>query len=90
MISRLLTSFLAITLGTNVMFCDSKVVKDGSQNVVYWTAPSVELSRFEKKVVEEWNSSHPDITITWNTIPAGVTSEEVILTAIATRTGPDI
>ena len=88
--SRLLTRFLAITLGTTVMFCDSKVAKDGSRNVVYWTAPSVELSRFEKKVVEEWNSSHPDIPITWNTIPAGVTSEEVILTAIATRTGPDI
>lgn len=79
-----------MTLGATVMFCDSKQVRDGSQNVVYWTAPSVELSRFEKKIVEEWNASHPEAQITWNTIPAGVTSEEVILTAIATRTGPDI
>jgi len=90
MIGRLLIRFIAIMLGTTVMFCDSTQVRDGSQNIVYWTAPSVELSRFEKEVVEEWNSSHPDIQITWNTIPAGVTSEEVLLTAIATRTGPDI
>ena len=90
MTSRLLTRSIAIMLGTTVMFCDTKGSKDGSQDVVYWTAPSVEVSRFEKEVVEEWNSSHPDIPITWRTIPAGVTSEEVILTAIATRTGPDI
>ena len=88
--SRLGIKFIALTLGTTVMFCDSRQARDGSQNIVYWTAPSVELSRFEKKVVEEWNSSHPEARITWNTIPAGVTSEEVILTAIATRTGPDI
>ncbi|MCH8069537.1 MAG: extracellular solute-binding protein [Candidatus Marinimicrobia bacterium] len=75
---------------TIVMSCHSSKVKDAAKDVSYWTAPSVELSRFESKMVEEWNSSHPDSPIDWKTIPAGTTSEEVLLTAIATRTGPDI
>ncbi|MCH7731749.1 MAG: extracellular solute-binding protein [Candidatus Marinimicrobia bacterium] len=84
-----MTLLIYITIYTIVMSCHSSKLEVDA-NVVYWTAPSVELSRFESKMVEEWNSSHPDSTIDWKTIPAGTTSEEVLLTAIATRTGPDI
>lgn len=72
------------------MSCNSSKVEDDTKTLSYWTAPSLELSKFESKMVEEWNLSHPDSLIDWKTIPAGTTSEEVLLTAIATRTGPDI
>ena len=70
--------------------CGSNEKNSGSNGIEYWSAPSMELSRFEKEVVDEWNSTRWETPIDWKTIPAGNTSEEVILTAIATRTGPDV
>ncbi len=89
MIKRITTLGLFITI-TIVMSCHSSKAEDDTKAVSYWTAPSLELSRFESKMVEEWNLRHSDSIIDWKTIPAGTTSEEVLLTAIATRTGPDI
>ncbi len=79
--------FLLIALVSFILACRTQVE---SQDITYWTAPSLELSRFEKEIVGEWNSSHLDAQIDWKTIPAGISSEEVLLTAIATKTGPDI
>ncbi len=90
MIKRLMTLVVFITITTIMMSCHSSNAGVDAKDVSYWTAPSVELSRFESKIVEEWNLLHPDSRIDWKTIPAGTTSEEVLLTAIATRTGPDI
>ncbi len=55
-----------------------------------WTQPNVNSERYWKPVVDEWNASHPNIRIDWKTIPTGGSSEEVILTALATGTQPDI
>jgi multiple sugar transport system substrate-binding protein len=41
-------------------------------------------------VVDRWNAEHPEIQVEWQVIPAGASSEEVLLTAIATGTAPDI
>ena len=90
MIKYLTILAVFITVTTMVMSCHSSKAENDTKNISYWTAPSLELSKFESKVVEEWNLSHPDSRIDWKTIPAGTTSEEVLLTAIATRTGPDI
>ncbi len=76
-----------ITVG---FFCKSTNEETKIKKIVYWTAPSVEVTEFERGIVAEWNSTHPDNQIDWKTIPAGRSSEEVILTAIATKTGPDI
>ncbi|HDY89826.1 MAG TPA: extracellular solute-binding protein [bacterium] len=78
---------LLIVLASSILACRTQV---DSQYITYWTAPSLEVSRFERVMVDEWNYSHPDSPIDWKTIPAGISSEEVLLTAIATRTGPDI
>ncbi len=90
MIKRLLTPLIYITIYTFVMSCHSSKAEDDTKDLSYWTAPSVELSKFESKMVEKWSLIHPESGIDWKTIPAGTTSEEVLLTAIATRTGPDI
>ena len=58
--------------------------------LTFWTAPNPLQEAFWKDVVDEWNATHPKIQIEWQVIPAGASSEEVLLTAIATGTAPDI
>ncbi len=58
--------------------------------IKFWTAPNPQQEAYWKGVVDDWNASHPDIHIEWEVIPAGASSEEVLLTAIATGTAPDI
>ena len=88
--NSLTAGFISIMLCAMLSSCGSEGKEAGSNGFEYWTAPSIELSRFEKDVVDKWNSTHKETPIDWKTIPAGTTSEEVILTAIATRTGPDV
>ena len=70
--------------------CSSSNDRTDTAELIYWTAPSVEVSRFDRAIVEEWHVSRPNDPLKWGTIPAGSTSEEVILTSIATGTNPDI
>ena len=70
--------------------CSSYSDRANTAELIYWTAPSVEVSRFDRAIVEEWHASHANDPLKWGTIPAGTTSEEVILTSIATGTNPDI
>ncbi|MCH7679201.1 extracellular solute-binding protein [candidate division KSB1 bacterium] len=70
--------------------CSSSSDRANTAELIYWTAPSVEVSRFDRAIVEEWHASHANDPLKWGTIPAGTTSEEVILTSIATGTNPDI
>lgn len=58
--------------------------------LVFWTAPNPQQEAFWKEVVAEYESLHPDIDIEWSTIPAAGSSEEAILTAIASGRAPDI
>ncbi len=55
-----------------------------------WTQPNVNSERYWKPIIDEFNSTHTDIQVDWKTIPTGGSSEEIILTAIATGTQPDI
>ena len=86
---RFLTLLVFVSWAVSLS-CRSSNETDNIAKLVYWTAPNVEFSVFDRALVEEWNASHPGRQIKWETIPAGTTSEEVILTAIATGTGPDI
>ncbi|RAO98363.1 sugar ABC transporter substrate-binding protein [Petrotoga sp. 9PW.55.5.1] len=58
--------------------------------LVFWTAPNPQQEAFWKEVVAEYESLHPEIEIEWSTIPAAGSSEEAILTAIASGRAPDI
>lgn len=55
----------------------------------FWTAPNPLQEEFWKTVVTEWNKQRPDIQIEVQTIPAAGSSEEAILTAIASGNTPD-
>jgi multiple sugar transport system substrate-binding protein len=58
--------------------------------LVFWTAPNPLQERFWKETVAEWNANNADIQIKWSTIPAAGSSEEAILTSIASGRMPDI
>ncbi|MDN5342767.1 MULTISPECIES: extracellular solute-binding protein [Oceanotoga] len=58
--------------------------------IVFWTAPNPNQEVFWKEMVERYNSQSKDIEIQWSTIPAAGSSEESILTAIASGRAPDI
>jgi multiple sugar transport system substrate-binding protein len=62
----------------------------GPVTIHFWTAPNPQQEAYWKDIVDDWNASNPDIQTVWEVIPAGASSEEVLLTAIATGTAPDI
>nr|WP_206076300.1 extracellular solute-binding protein [Marinitoga lauensis] len=58
--------------------------------IVFWTAPNPNQEAYWKKLVAEYEKLNPDIDIEWTTIPAAGSSEEAILSAIASGRTPDI
>jgi multiple sugar transport system substrate-binding protein len=60
------------------------------KEIVFWTAPNPMQESFWKELVQKWNEENPDIQINWSTIPAAGSSEEAILTSIASGRSPDI
>ena len=71
-----------------ILACASASKDDNT--LIYWTAPNINVAVFDRQIVQEWRQTFPEKPIRWEPIPAGTTSEEVILTAIATGTAPDI
>lgn len=63
---------------------------EAATTLTFWTAPNPQQEAYWKGIVDSWNASHPEIQVEWDVIPAGASSEEVLLTAIATGTAPDI
>ncbi len=59
-------------------------------HLTYWTSTNPQEMAFARLIVAEWNRQHPEAPIDWEPIPAGVSSEEVLLAAIASRTTPDL
>lgn len=55
----------------------------------FWTAPNPLQEEFWKTLVNEWNRQRKDIQIEIQTIPAAGSSEEAILTAVASGNAPD-
>lgn len=55
-----------------------------------WTAPNPNQNIFWQTILPQWAKTHPGIKIKWSQIPAAGSSEEAILTAIASNRQPDI
>ncbi len=58
--------------------------------LVYWSANNQFEIDLAKKLVADWNHSHPDILVKHQAVPEGESSEEVILAAVVGKTAPDI
>ncbi|MFW5972808.1 MAG: ABC transporter substrate-binding protein [Bacteroidota bacterium] len=62
----------------------------GTIHLSYWTAPNPEEYALARHLVDEWNTANPDIQVSVQPIPAGQSSEEILLAAVAAGTTPDL
>ncbi len=62
----------------------------GQIRLVYWTAPNPDEVALARELVAAWNAAHPNVQVIVQPIPAGQSSEEVLLAAVAAGTTPDV
>lgn len=58
--------------------------------IIYWSSNNTEEIEFARYIVNEWNRNNPDETVSFQPVPEGQSSEEVILAAVVGKTTPDI
>lgn len=63
---------------------------DDEITLVYWSATNAQELEFARRVADEWNARQAKMRVRVEPVPAGQSSEEVILAALASRTTPDI
>lgn len=63
---------------------------EANVRLVYWTAPNPDEVALARALVAEWNALHADVQVVVQPIPAGQSSEEVLLAAVAAGTTPDV
>ena len=68
--------------------CTDRQKEEGS--LVFWSSNNTQEIEFTRKYVGLWNSSNADAQISFQPVPEGQSSEEVILAAVVGRTTPDI
>jgi len=68
----------------------SHTISEKTVQLTYWCAPNPDEINLARELVNEFNRLHPHILVTLQPIPASVSSEEVLLAAIAGKTTPDI
>ena len=62
----------------------------GAVELVYWTSQNPQERAWSDLLVERWNAAHPDVQVVAQPLPAGQSSEEVLLASIVAGTTPDL
>lgn len=89
MIKQLINIIVLIALALFQLGCNSK--NDRNPNhLIYWSSNNTQEIEFAKYVVNEWNRNNPTKQISFQPVPEGQSSEEIILAAIVGKTTPDI
>ena len=58
--------------------------------LTYWPAANPIEVRLANRLVAQWNAANPDVQVKVQPLPAGRSSEEVLLAAIVARATPDV
>jgi len=58
--------------------------------LTYWPAANPRETRLAMRLSEQWNREHPDVQVRVQPLPAGRSTEEVLLAAIVARATPDV
>ena len=72
---------------------DKRDAGQTSQDIIeltYWPAPNPQEVLVADSLVRIWNALHPDIQVRMQPIPVSISTEEVLLAAIAGKTTPDV
>ncbi|MEP7346847.1 MAG: extracellular solute-binding protein, partial [Gemmatimonadaceae bacterium] len=62
----------------------------GPITLTYWPAANPPEVRLATRLAEQWNAEHADVKVRVQPLPAGRSSEEVLLAAIVAKATPDI
>jgi multiple sugar transport system substrate-binding protein len=62
----------------------------GPITLTYWPAANPVETRLAMRLAAAWNADHPDIQVRVQPLPAGRSSEEVLLAAIVAKATPDV
>lgn len=68
--------------------CHSR--QQDANSFVFWSSSNPEEIKFTSQYVDRWNKAHPDLPFSFQPVPEGQSSEEVILAAVVGKTTPDI
>jgi multiple sugar transport system substrate-binding protein len=62
----------------------------GPITLTYWPAANPQETKLAMLLTDRWNREHPDIQVRVQPLPAGRSTEEVLLAAIVARATPDV
>ena len=87
-IATAIKSVTVLFLLTLISACGAEEEK--SDSIQMWIAPNVVQEAFWDSVISEWNSIDGNMKVEFTTIPASGSSEEAVMSALASGTEPDI
>jgi multiple sugar transport system substrate-binding protein len=64
--------------------------KNKDSTIEYWSSNNIGEITFSQEIADAWNLMHPNLTLKYQPIPEGQSSEEIILAAVVGKTTPDI
>lgn len=81
--------FLLILIWLPFQSCNS--TNESSDNkLTYWCSNNTYEIKFARLMTEKWNKNNKDVSIKFQPVPEGQSSEEIILAAVVGNTTPDI
>ena len=88
LLSMLLVTVLLLA-GATLVLATPQQEAAGAVELIYWTHEDPNRTPLEEKLIAEFQSQNPNITVARETSPSGKLIEKV-LTAFAAQKGPDI
>src|SRR5690606_4835403 len=61
-----------------------------TDSILYWSSNNTQEIQFAREIVEKWNNENPQRKVSFQPVPEGQSSEEIILAAVVGGTTPDI
>lgn len=81
--------FFIIPLIVIFMAC-SRQSDSNANKITYWSSSNNSEIEFANTLVDNWNNSHSNVNISYQPVPEGQSSEEIILAAVVGKTTADI
>ncbi len=89
MIKYLHTISFVIVFALLQLSCSTKSERVANQ-LIYWSSNNTQEIDFAKYIVDKWNKDHQTQRVSFQPVPEGQSSEEIILAAVVGKTTPDI
>jgi multiple sugar transport system substrate-binding protein len=90
LVRKQLVIILLSVLSTFLLLsCGSKNERKSGQ-LLYWSSNNTQEIEFAAYIVNEWNKNNRSGNVTFQPVPEGQSSEEIILAAVVGKTTPDL